>query len=128
MSRKWKFFLAGAVILIAMEWRALYYYLMPPPDYSDGNVILYATDWCPYCEKTRLLLAQHHIPYKEYDIETSSEGKQQYQRLAGKGVPILLVAGEVIRGYNEKRIVAVLEQWRSARPPAKPYKEDKANR
>lgn len=113
MSHRLKFLLAGTVILITMEWRTLLYYVSPPPDFSHGKVVLYATDWCPYCEKTRTLLEQRHIPYKEYNIESSEEGRHQYKQLAGKGVPVLLVAGEVVRGYHEKRMATVLDQWQA---------------
>ncbi|MEZ0288288.1 MAG: glutaredoxin family protein [Methylophilus sp.] len=114
MSRKLKFFMIGTGILLAMEWRSLYYYLFPLPDFGQGKVTLYATDWCPYCEKTRKLLEQEHIPYREYNIETSEEGRSQYQRLAGKGVPVLLVDGEVVRGYHEKTIVTALAHWQNS--------------
>lgn len=127
MSKKLQFLLIGVGILIAMEWRAWAYYFMPPPDYSQGGVILYATDWCPYCEKTRALLQQKHITYKEMNIETSDTGRTQYQRLAGKGVPVLLVAGEVVRGYNEQRIRQVLDAWQ-ANQALHHEKENKANR
>ena len=122
MSRKLKFFLAGLAILLAMEWRSLLYYLAPAPDFGHGQVTLYATDWCPYCEKTRALLAQKQVPYKEYNIETSEQGRSQYQRLAGKGVPVLLIDGEVVRGYNEKTIMAALAHWQNSQAAQKQAK------
>jgi mycoredoxin len=118
MSSKLKFLIIGAGILLAMEWRTWWYTLTPPPDYSHGKVLLYATDWCPYCEKTRALLQQRQITYQEVNIETSAEAQAQYQRLAGKGVPVLLIAGEVVRGYNEKRITAALDQWQARQAQA----------
>lgn len=122
MSRRLKFLLVSTAILIAMQWRTLLYYLSPPPDFSQGKVVLYATDWCPYCQKTRTLLEQRHISYKEYNIESSEEGRDQYRRLAGNGVPVLLVDGQVVRGYHEKRMATVLEQWQ-ARQQNKTVKE-----
>jgi len=113
MSSRLKFLIIGAGILLAMEWRAWWYTLTPTPDYSHGKVLLYATDWCPYCEKTRALLQQRQISYQEVNIERSAEAQAQYQRLAGKGVPVLLIAGEVVRGYNEQRISATLDQWQA---------------
>lgn len=114
MSRRLKFLLIGAALLIAMQWRTLLYYISPPPDFSQGKVVLYATDWCPYCEKTRALLEQRHISYKEYNIESSEEGRNQYKRLAGNGVPVLLIAGKAVRGYHEKRMTAALDQWQAS--------------
>jgi mycoredoxin len=113
MSSRLKFLIIGAGVLLAMEWRTWWYTLTPTPDYSHGKVLLYATDWCPYCEKTRTLLQQRQISYQEVNIERSAEAQAQYQRLAGKGVPVLLIAGEVVRGYNEQRISAALDQWQA---------------
>lgn len=119
LSPRLKFLFIGSAILLAMEWRTWWFYLNPPPDFSHGKVVLYATDWCPYCEKTRALLAAKAIPYQEMNIETSEEARNQYQRLAPNGVPVLLVAGEVVRGYNQKKMEAVLDNWqrkKSANP------------
>lgn len=119
LSPRLKFLFIGSAILIAMEWRTWWFYLNSPPDFSHGKVVLYATDWCPYCEKTRALLAAKGIPYQEMNIETSEEARSQYQRLAANGVPVLLVAGEVVRGYNHKKMEAVLDSWqrqKSANP------------
>ena len=111
LSPRLKFLIIGTVILLAMEWRTWWLYLSPPPDFSHGQVVLYATDWCPYCEKTRALLAAKGIPYHEMNIETSAEARSQYQRLAAQGVPVLLVAREVVRGYHPQTMEAALDRW-----------------
>lgn len=121
-SPRLKFLIIGTVFLLAMEWRNTWYFLNPPPDFSHGNVVLYATDWCPYCEKTRTLLTSKGIPFKEMNIETSEEARSQYQRLAANGVPVLLVAGEVVRGYNPKKIEAVLTAWKQKKKSANSIK------
>jgi glutaredoxin len=87
------------------------HYINPPPDYAalhDGKVILYATSWCGYCKKARQFLDQKKIPYFEYDIEKSEEGKRQHRALGGSGVPVLLVNGSVIKGYSPSEILANL--------------------
>lgn len=111
MHARTKFLLIVSLLFVSSQWRTLYYYLAPPPDFSHGKVVLYGTDWCPYCEKARALLITKKIPYTELNIETSEEANKQYQRLAGNGVPLMLVAGEVIRGYNEQRITKALDAW-----------------
>ena len=74
------------------------------PFHSDAQVVLYATSWCGYCKATRELLGQLGVSYKEFDIETSQQGKQEYKGLNGSGVPLLLINGEVVRGYNPSKI------------------------
>ncbi|MDT7850440.1 glutaredoxin family protein [Methylophilus sp. VKM B-3414] len=118
LSPRLNFLILGTAILLAMQWHTWWFYLNPPPDFSHGQVVLYATDWCPYCEKTRALLATKGIPYKEMNIETSAEARSQYQRLAANGVPVLLVAGEVVRGYHQQRMEALLDAWQREHKPA----------
>jgi len=36
---------------------------------AGTTVVLYATDWCGYCAKTRKFLAERGIAYTEFDIE-----------------------------------------------------------
>jgi len=81
------------------------------PDYSTARneVILYATEWCGYCQKTRVLFKENNISYVEYDIEKSTIGRREHKRLGGKGVPLLRINGKVIHGYNEKLILASLK-------------------
>lgn len=74
------------------------------PDHADTKVVLYATSWCGYCRATRELLGQLGVPYKELDIETSQQGKQEYKELKGTGVPLMLINGEIVRGYNPNKI------------------------
>lgn len=120
LSPRLNFLILGTAILLAMQWHTWWFYLNPPPDFSHGQVVLYATDWCPYCEKTRALLAAKGIPYQEMNIETSAEARSQYQRLAANGVPVLLVAGEVVRGYHQQKMETVLEAWQRENNPAVP--------
>ncbi len=80
----------------------------PPPDYGamhDEQVILYATEWCGYCQKARELMDEHNISYYEYDIETSAEGNELHKKLGGNGIPVLLIDGEVVKGYSPSRIL-----------------------
>lgn len=106
-----KIVLIVIALAVFQKWGDISSFLNPPPDFSsahDEQVILYATEWCGYCKKARELMAKHNIPYYEYDIEKSSEGRMQYDRLGGKGVPVLLIDGEVIMGYNPSKILKLV--------------------
>lgn len=93
-----------ALIIIAFVWMGAKLTLSASkPELTDmhkDKVVLYATEWCGYCAKTRTLLKENNISYVEYDIEKSAEGKSQYQSLNGRGVPLVIVKGQLIRGYN----------------------------
>jgi len=79
-----------------------------PPDIATkygSKVVLYATSWCGYCEKTRELLKHSDIEYLEYDIESSAQGKQEFDKLGGKGIPLVLINGRVVEGYDPNAIL-----------------------
>ena len=100
------------VFLLAIKWNDIYWFVNPPPDYSSASnqVVMYATSWCGYCSKARKFLNKVNVPFTEYDIEKSDEGRKQYQALGGGGVPILVVNGKIIRGYSSDQIIAYLEE------------------
>jgi mycoredoxin len=103
-----KYILIIAAVAVVLNWSSITNFINPPPDYSvahNGKVVLYATFWCGYCKKTRELLTENNIEYHEYDIEKSAEGREQYDRLGVKGVPVLLINGEVLKGYDPSRIL-----------------------
>ncbi len=94
-------------VIVALGW-GYYNSNKPIPDFAaahDGKVILYATSWCGYCTKTREILEKNKIEYFEYDVEKSEEGRKQFKALGGKGVPVLLIKGEVLKGFDPQRII-----------------------
>lgn len=104
-----KLMLLVMAVAIFQKWDDINRYINPPPDFSalhNGKAILYATSWCGYCQKARDLMQRNGIAYYEYDVEKSQEGVRQYKELGGRGpVPLLLIKGKVIKGYNEGKIL-----------------------
>lgn len=76
---------------------------------TNGEVILYATKWCGYCKKTRELFARNNVEYTEYDVEESDAANREFQRLGGRGVPLVVVKGKIFKGYNPGGIMKALE-------------------
>lgn len=107
--KKWFFILLA---LFAFQQRGTIQDWIDPPAAvaasRSGEVILYATDWCGYCARTRVFLREQGIAYQEYDVEKSAEGAAQYRSLNGNGVPLLLVNGEQVQGYDPERILELL--------------------
>ncbi|NOS88574.1 MAG: glutaredoxin family protein [Methylococcaceae bacterium] len=81
-------------------------WLNPPPPAAPGsyNVVLYSTTWCGYCAKMRSYFADHHIRYRDVDVERSEEGIRAYADLGGNGVPIVVIGKQVIYGYAPEQV------------------------
>lgn len=74
------------------------------------QAVLYATEWCGYCARTRKFFEKNNIAFREYDIEKSADGQAQYERLGGNGVPVVIIADQVIHGYDEQAMREALGQ------------------
>ncbi len=74
------------------------------------QAVLYATEWCGYCARTRKFFQENAITFREYDIEKSTEGHAQYEKLGGNGVPVVVIADQVIHGYDEHALREALGQ------------------
>ncbi len=74
---------------------------------GDGpKVILYQTSWCGYCRKARKLLTKLDVDFATRDIERNRKAANEFRRKNGGrgGVPLIDIDGELVRGYDEKRI------------------------
>jgi glutaredoxin len=65
------------------------------------RVIIYTTNWCGYCKKAKQYFKEKGIRYTEMNIEKSTQAKMQYDKLGGKGVPIILVGDKRMSGFSE---------------------------
>ena len=94
---------------------------MVTPSYSEGNfsayypdagtrVIVYGTETCPYCIKTRAYLKERHIAFADLDVSKTEKGKHDFEKLGGKGVPLILIGDRQMNGFNPAAIDAALEK------------------
>ncbi len=74
-----------------------------------SDVIMYSTSWCGYCRKARVLLNMQGVQYKELDIEQSAEANAEMKSLGGQGVPVFLIKGEVVKGFNQNRVLELIK-------------------
>lgn len=71
------------------------------------TVIIYSAAWCGVCIRAKQYFNSHNIPYRDYDIETSSKGRQDFARLRASGVPVILVGGKRMNGFSPGRFEAL---------------------
>lgn len=71
-----------------------------------GPVVLYETSWCPYCKKTRAYLERRGVKFTAKDVGRSRQALEEMLRKSGgsRGVPVIDVGGNIIRGYNPRAL------------------------
>lgn len=103
-------FIAATIFMVAMSGKSGIFDTAPDlTSMHEENVVLYATSWCPYCEKTRAFFRENNIRYFEYDIERSNEGRRQFDILKGNAIPLVVADGKIVRGFNTPAILKALK-------------------
>ena len=67
---------------------------------TSKSVVMYSTSWCGYCKKAARHFRQKKIPFTEYDIEKSAKAANEFKKLRGRGVPIILIGDRRMNGFN----------------------------
>lgn len=64
------------------------------------RVVMYSATWCGVCKRAAAYFRRKGVPFREYDVETSTKGRADFKRLGGRGVPIILVGDARINGFS----------------------------
>lgn len=72
-------------------------------------ITMYSTEWCTYCRKARDFFARQGLRYTELDVEKSPAARADYQRLGGRGVPVILVGTQRMTGFSEEHMTRMLK-------------------
>lgn len=66
------------------------------------RVVMYATDWCPYCRRARQLLEGKGVAYEEIDVEMSPDARAEMQRRSGRtSVPQIFIGERHVGGCDD---------------------------
>jgi len=78
------------------------------------KVVLYTKTQCNSCDQVRAWLQQNEVEFEELDSDKSSQGLREALKICGKArqvqcyVPITVVNGEVVSGFDVVRLKQVL--------------------
>jgi mycoredoxin len=65
------------------------------------DLTVYSSTYCPDCREAKRFLAQHKVPYKEINIETTPGAAEEIVRQTGKrAVPQFVIDGEWVQPYR----------------------------
>lgn len=84
-----------------------------PATTPDGKpeVVLYVTEWCPYCAQAREYMAAADVPHRVVDIEKDAEGAAEYQARGGTGgIPLVAIGTNTIQGWSEEMAAQMLTE------------------
>lgn len=73
------------------------------------DITVYSTKQCPHCNNLKAWLAQNNISYHAIDVVEDADAACEMIDLTGqRGVPVIIIDGEVFVGFDRPRIEARL--------------------
>ena len=74
-----------------------------------ANVTIYTTPTCVYCREAKEFFKEHNVEYEEKDVVQDEQARNDMIQKSGQmGVPVIDVNGEIIIGYNKKKLAELL--------------------
>jgi len=71
---------------------------------DDDTLIMLSASWCGYCRRARAFLQAEGIAHCEYDVETTEHGRELFARQPLKVIPVLMLRGDTLVGFNRDEI------------------------
>lgn len=67
------------------------------------DVVIYTKDYCPYCKRAKMLLAQKGVEFKEFDLVQQPDLKAKMVELAGgrTTVPQIFIGDTHVGGCDD---------------------------
>lgn len=83
------------------------------------DVIVYTSPTCPYCTMVKQFLSQRGVSFEERDVSRNSSYAQELVSSTGQmGVPVTIIDGEVVVGFDRGRLEQLTSQTQTRqRPP-----------
>src|SRR5262249_6502694 len=67
-----------------------------------SKIVMYATEWCPYCRRAEQLLKTKGVEFDKIRVDLQPELRQEMQRRSGRtSVPQIWIGERHIGGYDD---------------------------
>lgn len=76
---------------------------------NTHSVTVFSTPTCPWCVRAKQYLSQHEVPFNDVNVAADQSAAMQMIMKSGQmGVPQLWIDDEVVVGFDQGRINALL--------------------
>lgn len=75
------------------------------------KVRLFSTPTCPYCQTLKGFLEDNNVEFEEVDVAADANAKireEMVKKSGQMGVPVVEIDGQMIVGFDRKKIVKLL--------------------
>ncbi len=80
-----------------------------PEATATKKVTIYSTPTCVFCGAVKKFFKAHSVAYEEYNVASDLARRQEMVEKSGQlGVPVIDIGGDIVVGYNERKIAELL--------------------
>lgn len=73
------------------------------------SIEIYSTPICAYCKLAKQFFNKNGYAYTEYDVASDPEKRKELIEKSGQmGVPVIVIDGTVVVGFDEDKLRAIL--------------------
>ncbi len=62
-----------------------------------------------FCNRAKEFLSQKGVPFTEWDVSTDEKALAELERLGYRTTPVIVIDGEVVVGFDQKRLEELLK-------------------
>lgn len=73
-----------------------------------NSIVIYSTDTCPHCQSAKSYLERKGFDFQEKNVQTDKEARQELINKGYRGVPVLVIDGTDIVGFDKEKINQLL--------------------
>jgi glutaredoxin-like YruB-family protein len=93
------------------------------------DVKIYTTPTCGYCHQAKSYLDELGVNYTEHDVSRDRAAAEEMVKMTGQmGVPVIVVDGETVIGFNRARLQELLSRGGNGNRPRLGLKVTDASR
>jgi len=71
---------------------------------------VFSTPSCPYCVTLKAFLKKHGFTFEDINVATDAKAREEMiQKSQQMGVPVVEIDGQIIVGFDKKKIVQLLK-------------------
>ncbi|MCK5811726.1 MAG: glutaredoxin family protein [Clostridiales bacterium] len=74
------------------------------------KVTIYTSAGCGYCQQAKIYFKNNNIAFVEKKADVDSIARNELAGYGATGVPLIIVNGEVIKGFNKARLDVLLKK------------------
>ncbi|OQX59728.1 MAG: NrdH-redoxin [Helicobacteraceae bacterium 4484_230] len=76
---------------------------------KQKRVVVFVSPSCKWCTTAKMYFKKQGIKFKAIDISKDEKAAKDCERHGCRGVPVIMIGGQWICGFDQKRIEKLLE-------------------